>query len=86
MLSLANLMEGIHIAEHSNKEIEAAIRYAIANGWIFTKSKGHPYGRLRCGSSDKYHKDHQMSIWSTPRNTGNHAKQIIRKVDSCKPK
>lgn len=25
-----------------------------------------------------------MSVWSTPKNAENHAKQIIRKVDECK--
>ncbi|MGR3969295.1 ribulose bisphosphate carboxylase small subunit [Shewanella sp. 1180_01] len=73
------------MAEHTNKEINAAIQYAIENGWKFNSSKGHPFGRLRCGSSDEEHKTHQMSVWSTPKNPENHAKQIIRKVDSCKP-
>ncbi|PWC15689.1 hypothetical protein B4923_00810 [Brenneria roseae subsp. americana] len=67
--------------KHPNKHIQAAIEYALAQGWRFHPSNGHAFGRLICGTQN--HHDHMMSIWSTPSNPENHAKQICRKVDSC---
>gem|GEM_PF-525405 len=67
--------------EHPNKHIQAAIKYALDNGWKFRASRGHAFGRLYCGISD--HTEHQMSVWSTPKNPELHAKQIIRQVDRC---
>lgn len=68
---------------HPNKAISQAIAYALENGWhkIESGKSSHAYCRLRC---DFGHSEHQMSVWSTPRNPENHAKQIIRKVDECK--
>lgn len=68
---------------HPNKTISQAIQYAIDNGWHIVPSgkSSHAHCRLRCNFG---HSDHQMSVWSTPRNAENHAKQIIRKVDECK--
>lgn len=68
-------------ASHPNKEIEEAIQYAEGNGWRAKKSKGHCWGRLLCGQGDTT--GCQMSIWSTPQNPENHAKQIRRFVDRC---
>jgi hypothetical protein len=65
---------------HPNKHIREALDYAEEQGWAFTKSRGHAFGRIRCGHS---HDDCQMSVWSTPRNPENHAKAIRRKVDKC---
>nr|WP_113864996.1 hypothetical protein [Brenneria salicis]NMN90573.1 hypothetical protein [Brenneria salicis ATCC 15712 = DSM 30166]RBP66936.1 hypothetical protein DES54_102147 [Brenneria salicis ATCC 15712 = DSM 30166]RLM32095.1 hypothetical protein BHG07_01560 [Brenneria salicis ATCC 15712 = DSM 30166] len=67
--------------KHPNKHIQAAIEYALAQGWRFNPSKGHAFGRLICDTPD--HADHMMSIWSTPANPENHAKQIRRQVDHC---
>lgn len=68
--------------EHPNKEIRKAIQYAVSKGWHIVKSgkSSHAFCRLRC---DFGHGEHQMSVWSTPKNPENHAKQIIRKVDEC---
>ena len=67
---------------HTNKEINQAIQYAIEHGWHIVNSgkSSHSHCRLRCNFG---HHEHQMSIWSTPKNPQNHAKQIIRKVDEC---
>ncbi len=65
---------------HTDKHIREAIQYAIDNGWSFKESKGHPFGRLYC---DYGHTEHQMSVWGTPKNTANHARQIKAFVDKC---
>jgi len=69
--------------KHPNKEIDEAIQYAIENGWRYKESgkSSHSWGRLLCPLHSP--EGCSMSIWSTPRNTGNHAKQIMRKVDQC---
>ncbi|WP_145521054.1 hypothetical protein [Yersinia mollaretii] len=69
--------------DHPNKHIQAAIDYALSKGWKFRSSNGHAFGRLYCGISE--HNQHQMSIWSTPKNAENHGKQIYRKVNTCSP-
>lgn len=68
--------------QHPNKHIKEAIAYALANGWHYVESgsSAHAFCRLRCNFG---HAEHQMSIWSTPKNAENHAKQIVRKVNQC---
>ncbi|MEG9489242.1 hypothetical protein [Mannheimia indoligenes] len=70
------------MSKHPNKHIQTALDYAVQNGWEILKSgkSAHSYCRLRCVLG---HSEHQMSVWSTPRSTENHAKQIIRKVHEC---
>lgn len=70
-------------AKHPNKEIEAAIQYAIKNGWRYRHAgnSAHAWGRLLCPLEDR--EGCSMSIWSTPKNAENHAKQIKRNVKSC---
>nr|WP_282557672.1 hypothetical protein [Providencia burhodogranariea] len=70
---------------HPNKHIQAAIEYAILQGWVLVSSgnSSHAFCRLRCGNAENEHQSHQMSVWSTPSNPENHAKQIRRKVDNC---
>lgn len=72
--------------QHPNKHIQAAIDYALSKGWIWVAAGGsaHCFCRLRCGNPEGEHKAHQMSVWSTPGNPENHAKQIKRTVDRCK--
>jgi hypothetical protein len=69
--------------EHPDKHIRAAIHYAVEQGWIFIAagSSAHCFGRLKCGTPD--HREHMMSVWSTPSVPVNHARQIIRMVDRC---
>lgn len=75
---------GKSIAKHKDKHIQAAIDYAISQGWTFVKGgkSAHCYAQIRCGNSE--HGTHTMSIWSTPKSCENHAKQIRRKVNQCK--
>ncbi len=65
---------------HPDKDIRQAINYALANGWKFKESNGHAFGRLYCMLG---HSEHQLSVWSTPRNSSNHAKQIVAFIDKC---
>jgi hypothetical protein len=68
--------------KHPNKHIREAIKLAVANGWemVDTGKSAHAFCRLRCVAG---HTEHQMSIWSTPKNPENHAKQILHKVQQC---
>lgn len=66
---------------HPNKEIENAVRYAEQRGWTVRPSSGHAWGRLYCAHHDR--DGCIVSVWSTPKNTENHANAIIRVVDRC---
>lgn len=66
---------------HPNKHIQAAIEYAIENGWTFVLSNGHAFGILRCGAQNG---GCQKSVWLTPKNPEDHARQIIRYVRKCR--
>jgi hypothetical protein len=68
-------------ASHPNKEIRAAIAYALSRGWRLVKCSGHAWGRLFCGRGDR--SGCQISVWSTPRDPDVHAEQIRRAVDKC---
>jgi hypothetical protein len=64
--------------KHSKKEVEEALRYAEDHGWSVEQTKsGHRWGVAQCGQGCR------VSIWSTPKSPGNHAKQIRRAVDRC---
>lgn len=69
--------------QHPNKEIEAAICFAEAEGWRYKKagSSAHAWGRIICALNSR--DGCAMSIWSTPKSTHNHAKQIMRRVKRC---
>ncbi len=71
------------VNKHPNKHIEAAIEYAESKGWRLTKTgkSSHAWGRLLCRCKSR--QGCQISIWSTPGNSENHAKQIRRAVDKC---
>ena len=66
---------------HPKKEISAAIEYALNHGWRFVKSKGHIYGVLLC--PERSRDGHQFRVYSTPRNTHDHAERIRKAVDNC---
>jgi len=58
---------------HSKKDVEKALREAEETGCIVEQtSAGHKWGRVITPDG------RAMSIWSTPRNPENHAKQIRR--------
>jgi hypothetical protein len=65
-------------AKHPKKEIEKALTHLEAQGWtVEPKSSGHSWGIVKCGQGCS------ASVWSTPRNYGNHAKQLTRLVRKC---
>ena len=68
---------------HPKKEIEKAIQYAESKGWRYKKTSGsaHAWGRLLCPLQNR--EGCSMSIWSTPKIPETHAKQILKRVNSC---
>jgi hypothetical protein len=63
---------------HSKKEVKEALIYAESHGWtVQPTASGHAWGSASCGQGCR------ISIWSTPKNPGNHGKQIRRAVDRC---
>jgi len=68
---------------HPKKEVEAALQGLEESGdWSVTTvhGKGHRWGVARCRFR---HHECQIGIWSTPRNAGDHAKQIRRAAARC---
>ncbi|MCY4603323.1 MAG: hypothetical protein OXE49_03745 [Gemmatimonadetes bacterium] len=71
---------------HPKREIEAALKHAEAHGWRVEVGGGHAWGKIYCPYNDSECRCGEFciaSIWSTPRNLGNHARQIRRVVDHC---
>jgi len=74
--------------KHPKKDIQAAIHYAKQRGWLVkvASGKGHAWGKMYCPYNSKECRCGEFciaSIWSTPRNTVSHARQIRRVVDNC---
>jgi hypothetical protein len=71
---------------HPHSDIEDALKYAEENGWRVDVGGGHCWGKIYCPYNDKECRGGIFcisSVWSTPRNPGNHAKQIRKVVDNC---
>jgi len=66
---------------HADAEIEKAVQYAEQLGWVVMLSKGHAWGRLLCPKSSR--EGCIVGVYSTPKNAGNHARQIRSAVDKC---
>lgn len=72
--------------KHSKKEIETALRYAEEKGWRIESGGSHAWGKMYCPVNDINCRCGEFcisSIWSTPKNPTNHAKQIKRVIDNC---
>lgn len=72
--------------KHTNKEIEAALKYAEAFGWRIEIGGSHAWGKMYCPNNDIQCRCGEFcisSIWSTPKSTYHHAKQIRKVVDNC---
>ncbi|QDU91139.1 hypothetical protein Pla175_45590 [Pirellulimonas nuda] len=65
---------------HPNKHIRAAIKYAVSMGWRVKQPASHAYCRLLCSHG---HRLCKFSVWSTPRNPEDHARDIVRRVNQC---
>lgn len=75
-------------ARHPDKDIEAAIKHAESKGWTVKKrdGKGHAWGILLCPYNDNSCRGGifcRVSIWSTPKNPQNHARDLKKHVDGC---
>jgi hypothetical protein len=73
-------------ASHPKKEVEAALRHAERHGWRVVVGGSHAWGRMYCPYNDQECRCGEFciaSVWSTPRNAGNHARQLMRVVDNC---
>ena len=71
---------------HPKKEVEDALKYAVENGWRVSVGGSHAWGKMVCPYNDSECRCGAFcisSIWSTPKNPGNHARQIRRVVDNC---
>lgn len=66
---------------HPHKDIERAVRHAESLGWRVFMSQGHAWGHLLCPLTTR--DGCRVSVWSTPRNPENHARQIQREIDLC---
>lgn len=72
--------------KHSNKEINKVVQHAIKSGWTLEAANGHAWGILRCPKNKADCRCGlfcQISVWSTPKNPGNFAKQLKKRVDGC---
>ena len=73
-------------SRHPKPAVEAALRYAEAAGWSVQPGGSHAWGKLYCPQNDTACRCGEfciVSIWSTPRNPVNHARQLRRVVDRC---
>ena len=71
---------------HPKPEVEAAIRHAEAHGWSVEIGGTHAWGKMYCPWNDDACRCGEFCItriWSTPRNAGNHGKDLRRVVDGC---
>lgn len=67
---------------HPKKEVEEALADAEAAGWtVMPTATGHRWGYMRCCEASR--SGCEASVWSTPRNPGNHAKQLRRAIERC---
>lgn len=70
-------------SRHPNKDIEQALQFAEDHGFRVETNVGH-WGAVFCPSRDP--EDwcpKPLYVWSTPKNAGNHAKQIRSYVVRC---
>ena len=71
---------------HSKQEVELALQHAESKGWRIEVGGSHAWGKMYCPANDSECRCGEFcitSIWSTPRNPSNHARQLRRVVDRC---
>lgn len=71
---------------HAKAEVESALRHAESKGWRIEIGGSHAWGKMYCPYNDDTCRCGEFciaSIWSTPKNQGNHARQLRRVVDNC---
>lgn len=67
---------------HKDKDIQAAIEYAVSNGWVLEVGGSHAWGFLYCPHHERG--GCRRPIYSTPRNAWKHARDIRHSVDTCR--
>jgi hypothetical protein len=78
-LTIANKGRIVARRRHPKKEVEQALRVAETRGWkVQPQPRGHRWGVMRCPAHEHWH-----PIWSTPKNPGNHAKELGREMQRC---
>lgn len=73
--------------KHPNKDIRAAVEYALAHGWRLRPAGGHAWGSLLCPWNDpgcRFGEHCFRSVWSTPKKPASHARELRKIVDNCK--
>lgn len=73
-------------AKHPKKEVEQALQYAEMQGWRVEPGGSHAWGRMYCPYNRREcrrGRDCIASVWSTPRDAGNHARLLHRVVRNC---
>ncbi len=71
---------------HRDKNFEKALRFVEEQGWRIVRSGSHAWGKIYCPYNDAECRCVELcitSIWSTPRNPGNHARALLRVVANC---
>ena len=71
---------------HPKKEVEDALQHAERHGWRVEVGGSHAWGRMYCPDNDEECRCGEFcitSVWSTPKNPGNHARALRRVVDNC---
>ena len=72
--------------KHPSKEIQAALKYAEKKGWRIEPGGSHAWGKIYCPNNDRQCRCGEFcitSVWSTPKNPTNHARQLRLVVDNC---
>lgn len=72
--------------QHPKQDIEVALRHAERHGWRVVQGGSHAWGKMYCPYNNDGCRCGEFcitSIWSTPRNAGHHARQLLRVVDNC---
>lgn len=70
-------------SRHPNPHIERALAYADRLGWRIEKSgpRAHSWGQMYCPWSTR--QGCKVGIYSTPRSPENHARHLIREIETC---
>lgn len=71
---------------HPKKDVEEALKHAEKQGWRVEIGGSHAWGKIYCPYNDDECRCGEFciaSIWSTPKNAGNHARALRWVVDNC---
>jgi len=68
-------------SRHTDKDVEASVAYAESCGWRVEEGKNHAKFKLYCPQADR--SGCIVYVYSTPKNAGNHARDIVRSIDKC---